>query len=218
MPREIIHVSVGQCGNQIGHVFWNRMLKEHNLGQDGYFKFHDKLQYDDFFKLDKIDVYFRESGMPDKYVPRSILVDLEPGVIEKIQHSPIGTLFHPDHICTRASGAGNNWAKGHYTLGSEVIDEVMDIIRTNVEACDQLQGFQISHSIGGGTGSGFGTLILEKLKDTYHDRITSTWSIYPTQKVSDVVVEPYNALLTIAHLITDSDLTMVTDNEALFKN
>ncbi|MCP4143504.1 MAG: hypothetical protein GY755_25000 [Chloroflexi bacterium] len=70
---------------------------------------------------------------------------------------------------------------------------------------------------GGGTGSGFGTLILEKLKDTYPDRLTSPWSIYPTQKVSDVVVEPYNAILTIAHLIKDSDITMVTDNEALFR-
>eukprot|EP01083_Nonionella_stella_P032287 88367_1 len=216
MPREIIHVSVGQCGNQIGHVFWNRMLEEHNIRQDGYFDMHENLEYEDFFKLDKIEVYFQESEIQDKYVPRSVMFDLEPGVVEKVLNSPIGPLFHPDFILTQASGAGNNWAKGHYTLGAEVIDEAMDIIRKNSEGCDLLQGFQVSHSIGGGTGSGFGTLVMEKLKDYYPDRITETWSIYPTPKVSDVVVEPYNAILTISQLMTDSDATFVTDNEALF--
>ena len=217
MPREIIHLSVGQCGNQIGHVFWNRILLEHNIKQDGFFNMHENLQYEDFFKLDKIEVYFQESSQfTDKYVPRTVMIDLEPGVIDKVLNSNIGNLFHPDFILTRASGAGNNWAKGHYTMGNEVIDETMDIIRKNVEGCDQLQGFQLSHSIGGGTGSGFGTLVLEKLKDEYPDRINVTWSIYPTQKVSDVVVEPYNAILAISHILTDSDASFVIDNEALF--
>lgn len=147
MPREIVNISVGQCGNQIGHVFWKRILSEHNIKNDGYFDMSDDLQYEDLFKLDKIEVYFDEAS-EDKYVPRSVLIDLEPGVIEKVLNSEIGALFKPDHILTRASGAGNNWAKGHYTIGGEVIDETMDIIRLNVECCDQLQGFQLSHSIG----------------------------------------------------------------------
>lgn len=192
------------------------MLKEHNIRNDGFFDFRDSLKYEDFFKLDKIEVYFSETGQQDKYVPRAVLVDLEPGVVDKVLNSPIGSLFHPDFTLTRASGAGNNWGKGHYTLGGEIIDETMDMIRKNVEHCDQLQGFQLSHSIGGGTGSGFGTLVLERLKDYYPDRINVTWSIYPTHKVSDVVVEPYNAILSIAHLLTDTDNTFVTDNEALF--
>mmetsp|Transcript_15234 Transcript_15234/g.23122 ORF Transcript_15234/g.23122 Transcript_15234/m.23122 type:complete len:561 (+) Transcript_15234:107-1789(+) len=216
MPREILHISVGQCGNQIGEVFWHRMLEEHNLTNEGLFNFGANLKYEDYFKLDKIDVYFNECEQRDKFVPRSVLIDLEPGVIDKIRHSNIGPLFHPDFIITQASGAGNNWAKGHYTYGAEIIDDTMDVIRRNVEMCDQLQGFQLSHSVGGGTGSGFGTLVLEKLKDDYYDRINVTWSIYPTLKVSDVVVEPYNAILSLAHILNDSDCTFVADNEALF--
>ncbi|KAL1445212.1 hypothetical protein MTO96_045146 [Rhipicephalus appendiculatus] len=50
------------------------------------------------------------------------------------------------------SGAGNNWAKGHYTEGAELVDSVLDIVRKEAEACDCLQGFQLTHSLGGGTG------------------------------------------------------------------
>eukprot|EP01084_Bolivina_argentea_P270632 460223_1 len=214
MPREIIHVSVGQCGNQIGHVFWNRMLKEHNLGQDGYFKFHDKLQYDDFFKLDKIDVYFRESGMPDKYVPRSILVDLEPGVLDALKSRDIGGLFKPDNFIFGVSGGANNWAKTHYQEGPEMIDEIVDVIRRSMESCDCPQGLQLTQSLGGGTGSGLGSLILLKIRENYPDRIVSTFSVFPSDKVSDVVVEPYNATLTMPMLLQDADQVNVIDNEA----
>merc|ERR1711971_799935 len=107
--------------------------------------------------------------------------------------SPMGALFKPDNMCFGASGAGNNWAKGHYTEGAELIDEAVDIIRRETEGCDCPQGFQLTQSIGGGTGSGMGTLLLLKIRDNYPDRITSTFSVYPSPKVSDVVVEPYNA-------------------------
>lgn len=51
MPREIIQISIGQCGNQMGHIFWKRMLREHNLRNDGYFNLHDNLTFQDLFKL-----------------------------------------------------------------------------------------------------------------------------------------------------------------------
>merc|ERR1712113_772514 len=79
------------------------------------------------------------------------------------------------------------------------------------------QGFQLTQSIGGGCGSGLGTLILLKLRDEYPDRILSTFSVYPSPKVSDAVVEPYNATLSIHQLLENSDETFVIDNAALFK-
>lgn len=57
-------------------------------------------------------------------------------------------------LCLGQSGAGNNWAKGHYTEGAELVDAVMDVVRKETEGCDCLQGFQLCHSLGGGTGSG----------------------------------------------------------------
>merc|ERR1712165_513271 len=114
-----------------------------------------------------------------------------------------------------ASGAGNNWAKGHYTEGAELIEEALDVIRKEVENCDCPQGFQICHSLGGGTGSGMGTLVLLKLRDAYPDKITCSYSIYPSPKVSDTVVEPYNAVLSTHQLLENSDETFIIDNEAL---
>merc|ERR1712037_1033475 len=94
------------------------------------------------------------------------------------------------------TGAGNNWAKGHYTEGAELIDSVLDVVRKEAESCDCLQGFQLTHSLGGGTGAGMGTLLISKAREEYPDRIMETFSIIPSPKVSDTVVEPYNAVLS----------------------
>jgi tubulin beta len=61
-----------------------------------------------------------------------------------------------------------------------------------------------------------GTLMLLKMRDAYPDRIACTFSVYPSPKVSDVVVEPYNATLSIHQLLENSDETFVIDNEALY--
>merc|ERR1712173_164051 len=100
--------------------------------------------------------------------------------------------------------------------GAELIEEALDVIRKEVENCDCPQGFQICHSLGGGTGSGMGTLLLLKLRDAYPDRILATFSVYPSPKVSDTVVEPYNAVLSSHQLLENSDETFVIDNEALY--
>ena len=81
------------------------------------------------------------------------------------------------------------------------MDNVLDVVRREMESCDFPQGMQVTHSLGGGTGSGMGTLLLLKLRDAYPSRITATYSVYPSKKVSDVVVEPYNAMLSINQLV-----------------
>ena len=113
-------------------------------------------------------------------------------------------------------GAGNNWAKGHYTEGAELIDSVLDVVRKEAESCDCLQGFQVSHSLGGGTGSGMGTLLISKIREEYPDRMMMTFSVVPSPKVSDTVVEPYNATLSVHQLVENADECMILDNEALY--
>jgi len=222
MPREIIHVQVGQCGNQVGCAFWSAIVAEHCLDKDGKF---DATSINDEDgdgipdELENIDVYFRgttKEKVEAKWVPRAVLVDLEPGTMDVIKASAIGPLFKSDNMCFGNNGAGNNWAKGHYTEGAELVEEVLDRIRMEIEQCDAPQGFQLFHSLGGGTGSGMGTLLLLKIRDGYPDRITSTYSVYPSPKVSDTVVEPYNAVLSSHQLLENSDETFVVDNEALY--
>ncbi|OAF67116.1 beta-tubulin [Intoshia linei] len=207
--REIISVQAGQCGNQMGAKFWEIICDEHGINQNGAYEGESYLQGE------RLEVYFTE-GLLGKYVPRAILVDLEPGTIDSIRSVPFGRLFRPDNFVFGQSGAGNNWAKGHYTEGAEIVDSVLDIIRKEADACDLLQGFQLMHSLGGGTGSGMGTLLLSKITDEYPDKIISTFSVIPSPKVSDTVVEPYNATLSIHQLIENTQLTFCIDNEALY--
>jgi len=207
--REICHLQFGQCGNQIGAAFWQTISGEHGLSVSGVYEGTSDLQ------LERMNVYFNEAS-GGKYVPRAILVDLEPGTMDAVRSGPFGTLFRPDNFVFGQSGAGNNWAKGHYTEGAELVDSVLDVVRREAEACDSLQGFQITHSLGGGTGAGMGTLLISKVREEYPDRMMCTFSVLPSPKVSDTVVEPYNATLSIHQLVENSDETFCIDNEALY--
>merc|ERR1712123_60109 len=207
--REIIHVQTGQCGNQIGNKFWEVISAEHGIDPSG------KYVGDDDNQLAGINVYYSEAN-GGRYVPRSVCVDLEPGVIDTIRNGPYGDIYRPDNFVFGESGAGNSWAKGHYTEGAELVDAVMDVVRKEAETTDCLQGFQLTHSLGGGTGSGMGTLLLSKITEEYPDRIGCTYSVLPSPKVSDTVVEPYNATLSLNQLIDNSDETFCIDNEALY--
>lgn len=207
--REIVHVQAGQCGNQIGSKFWETISLEHGLDSQGIYKGNTDLQ------KDRINVYYNEAT-GGKYVPRAVLVDLEPGTLDAIKAGPQGALFRPDNFIAGQSGAGNNWAKGHYTEGAELVDNVLDVVRKEAEACDCLQGFQIAHSLGGGTGSGMGTLLISKIREEFPDRMMCTFSVVPSPKVSDTVVEPYNATLSTHQLVENADEVMCIDNEALY--
>ncbi|CAF4970838.1 unnamed protein product [Rotaria sp. Silwood1] len=207
--REIVHMQAGQCGNQIGSKFWEVISDEHGIDPTGTYHGDSDLQ------LERINVYYNEAA-GGKYVPRAILVDLEPGTMDSVRSGSFGQLFRPDNFVFGQSGAGNNWAKGHYTEGAELVDSVLDIVRKEAESCDCLQGFQLTHSLGGGTGSGMGTLLISKIREEYPDRIMMTFSVVPSPKVSDTVVEPYNATLSIHQLVENTDETYCIDNEALY--
>ncbi|KAL1949689.1 hypothetical protein VTO73DRAFT_8570 [Trametes versicolor] len=193
MPREIVNI---QAGNQVGESFYKMLLAEHGLDDEGHYQGNDPLQ------IARVGVYFTEvqSSGANKYVPRSVQVDLENGVCDRIRSGPLGNLFRPDTYLTGNTGAGNNWAKGFYTEGAELMDNILEIVRRQTEATDALQGFQVLHSLGGGTGAGLGSLMLSKFREV----------------VSETVVEPYNALLSIHQLVENSDMTLCIDNEALY--
>jgi tubulin beta len=103
--------------------------------------------------------------------------------MDSVRSGPFGQIFRPDNFVFGQSGAGNNWAKGHYTEGAELVDSVLDVVRKEAESCDCLQGFQLTHSLGGGTGSGMGTLLISKIREEYPDRIMNTYSVVPSPKV-----------------------------------
>ncbi|XP_077486242.1 tubulin beta-1 chain-like [Amblyomma americanum] len=207
--REIVHIQTGQCGNQIGAKFWEVIRDEHGIDPNGAYCGDSDLQ------LERINVYYNEAS-GGKYVPRAILADLEPRTMDTVRSGPFGELFRPDNFVFGQGGAGDNWAKGHYTEGAELVDSVLDVVRKEAESCDCLQGFQLTHSLGGGTGSGMGTLLISKIREEYPDCIMNTYSVFPSPKVSDIVVEPYNATLSVHQLVQNTDETNCIDNKALY--
>ncbi|XP_033760821.1 tubulin beta-1 chain-like [Pecten maximus] len=207
--REIVHIQTGQCGNQISSKFWEQICGEHGVDPTGVYRGASDLQ------LDRVNVFFNEAAS-GRYTPRSVLVDLEPGTMDAIRSGSHGQMFLPDNFVFGQNGSGNNWAKGFYTEGAELVEQVMDVVRREAEGCDRLQGFQLTHSLGGGTGSGMGTLIASKVRDEYSDRVMCTYSILPSRKVSEVITEAYNAILSANQLLGNTDETFCIDNEALF--
>eukprot|EP00752_Nemacystus_decipiens_P005125 g4650.t1 len=193
----------------IGSKFWEVISDEHGIDPTGAYHGDSDLQ------LERINCYFNEAT-GGRYVPRAILMDLEPGTMDSVRAGPFGQLFRPDNFVFGQTGAGNNWAKGHYTEGAELIDSVLDVVRKEAESCDALQGFQMTHSMGGGTGAGMGTLLISKIREEYPDRVMSTYSVIPSPKVSDTVVEPYNATLSVHQLVENADQCFMLDNEALY--
>ena len=90
--------------------FWEIISDEHGIDPTGSYAGTSDLQ------LERINVYYNEAS-GGKYVPRAVLVDLEPGTMDSVRSGPFGQIFRPDNFVFGQSGAGNNWAKGHYTEG-----------------------------------------------------------------------------------------------------
>ncbi|KAG2219092.1 hypothetical protein INT45_005823 [Circinella minor] len=207
--REIISVHIGQAGVQIGNACWELYCLEHGISPDG------RLPGDQPIQDRSFETFFSETGN-GKYVPRTIFVDLEPTVIDEVRTGTYRELFHPEYLITGKEDAANNYARGHYTVGREMIDNVMDRIRRLADNCTGLQGFLLFHSFGGGTGSGFGSLLMDRLSTDYGKKTKLEFSVYPAPKVSTAVVEPYNSVLTTHATLEQSDVTFMVDNEAIY--
>nr|CAH8849603.1 unnamed protein product [Trichobilharzia regenti] len=120
-------------------------------------------------------------------------------------------------MITGKEDAANNYARGHYTVGKELVDEVLDRIRKLSERCTGLQGFLIFHSFGGGTGSGFTSLLMERLSVDFAKKAKLEFAVYPAPHISTAVVEPYNSILTTHTTLEHSDCAFMVDNEAIYE-
>jgi len=207
--RGCISIHVGQAGVQIGNSCWELYCLEHDISPDGT-KSNTSNDQDESFHT-----FFQETGA-GKHVPRAVFVDLESTVVDEIRTGPYRQLFHPEQMVTGKEDAANNYARGHYTVGKEQLDHVVERIRKLSDQCTGLQGFLIFHSFGGGTGSGFTSLLMERLSVDYGKKCKLEFSIYPAPQISTAVVEPYNSILTTHTTLEHSDVAFMVDNEAIY--
>ncbi|CAN7938429.1 unnamed protein product, partial [Ixodes hexagonus] len=211
LQRECISVHIGQAGVQIGNACWELYCLEHGIQPDGKIP-SDKVSggVDDSF-----NTFFSETGA-GKHVPRAVFVDLEPTVVDEVRTGSYRRLYHPEQLISGKEDAANNYARGHYTIGKEIVDLVLDRIRKLADQCTGLQGFLVFHSFGGGTGSGFTSLLMERLSVDYGKKSKLEFSIYPAPQVATAVVEPYNSILTTHTTLEHSDCAFMVDNEAIY--
>merc|ERR1711904_335356 len=166
-------------------------------------------------RLDAFNTFFSETGA-GKHVPRCVFVDLEPTVIDEVRTGTYRQLFPPEQLISGKEDAANNFARGHYTIGKEIVDLCLDRIRKLADNCTGLQGFLVFQAVGGGCGSGLGSLLLERLSVDYGKKSKLGFTVYPSPQVSTAVVEPYNSILSTHSLLEHTDVAVMLDNEAIY--
>jgi tubulin alpha len=210
--REIISIHIGQAGVQTGNACWELYCLEHGISPDGTIP---SASSSSGKESDAFNTFFSETSS-GKHVPRCIMVDLEPTVVDEVRNGTYRQLFHPEQLLSAKEDAANNYARGHYTIGKEMIDLTLDRIRRLTDQCTGLQGFLVFHSVGGGTGSGFGSLLLERLSVDFGKKSKLDFCVYPSPQVSTAVVEPYNSVLSTHSLLEHTDVAFMLDNEAIY--
>ncbi|GBG74225.1 hypothetical protein CBR_g17937 [Chara braunii] len=234
----VVTVQLGQCGNQIGSQVFQALARD-GMGRGGEgrarigggggggFKgsYGEGEIWETFFRECEIDDRRseRSSGHASggEAIARAVLVDMEPKVVRSVMSSvrsyegcPSGWAYGDNNFFSRDSGSGNNWARGYYVHGPRCRDPIMEVIRREVEACDNFGGFLLLQSAAGGTGSGVGAYIAGALKEEYPSSCLLSHCVWPYES-GEVIVQSYNVPLTISHLYNEADGIIVCPNDAL---
>merc|ERR1712223_27130 len=136
--------------------------------------------------------------------------------VDDVRTGKRSQMFHPEFLLNGKEDAANNFARGHYTVGKEILDQVNDRLRKLVDNSQNVQGFIVNHAVGGGTGSGLGALILERIAVDYRKKSKIGFEVYPAPNLSTCIVEPYNAMLSTHWLLDHTEVSLVLDNEAIY--
>ncbi|KAK6332840.1 hypothetical protein TWF696_002862 [Orbilia brochopaga] len=194
MTPESCHIHIGQAGVRLGHSTWELYSLEQNIGSDGR---NNDANPDDPWDLPPSTTLFyeRETG---KYVPRSIFIDPDPSSIDEIRNGTFKSLFPPEQLLSGNESTSGNFAHGYHGVDKQLINTARDQLRRLAENCSNLQGLFVSHSLGGGTGSGLGALFAEKIAEDFPKKSKFQLAIYPSLQDQDPAntFEPYNAVLS----------------------
>ena len=211
----VVTVQLGQCGNQIGFEFYDLLSNSATKPSCAPSSSFHSNDYSDL--VSERFFYADETG---KRFARAVMVDMEQKVVgqalhETQRHSSMWG-YHKDQQVTGRKGSGNNWAQGYCHHGPKCISDVLDKVSKEVERCDSVSGFLALMSLAGGTGSGLGAFVTTALKDEYPHATIVNNVIWP-YTTGEVIVQNYNAVLTLSHLYSASDGIVFMENEKMQK-
>lgn len=182
----------GQCGNQIGSRFIDSM---YNIG-------------------DSRERWFYDSNNGD--YARSLLIDAETKVTNSLLHSVKKWKFRKENVIVTSGGSGNNWALGYCFNGPKLEESIMEALRKESERCDNMRSITCFLSSGGGTGSGVGSFIIEKVRDYFPNNYIVCNLVIPFPR-SESPVHSYNTVLSLSKLYETCDAIITFYNDFLFK-
>lgn len=209
----LITLQFGQCGNQLGYELNSVIRDDIESQQTGVSNYLNKL----YCELSVKNWFHIQSD--GSCFTRTVAVDTENKVISDIQKRTRNSdwTYNINSIVTNNSGGcSNNWAVGYNRKGPQLISKIISAVRRECESCDNVKGFLGISSCAGGTGSGVGSYVLERLEDEFpHKNLVSV--LVSPYSSGDVVIQNYNTLLTISKMYDVSDAIIVFQNDYIHK-
>ncbi|KAK2963634.1 putative Tubulin alpha chain [Blattamonas nauphoetae] len=209
---ECISLHVGQGGIRVADPMWRLFCREHEMTLNGSHTPHQTIPTLESEAMQKV---FEETNL-GKYRPRAVLVDVEPTATDAIRSGQCRDLFVSDQIVSGTGSTNNTFFGSFGGVNHSVLEESLDVIRQMAERCSNLEGFMLFHAIGGGTGSGLGTRLLEELLDRFEKSQNLTFCVLPSPQPQSPSFEAYNTLLALNSLLNVSHVTTIYENAAMF--
>ncbi|CAD8209933.1 unnamed protein product [Paramecium pentaurelia] len=192
-----IHLHIGGAGVMIGDILW---------------KLYQKEQIDT-----NINNYIYDENDSNNY-PLTLFIDLDDRMVNEVKKNKQIVYKSTSFVTGKEDGA-NNFFRAHYTIGKEIIDKSLNNVRKQVESIDRIDQFIITSALSGGTGSGFSSLLLERLSVDYGVKVEkNAFLIYPSQEMSNNTMDVYNAVLANRMTSEYCNTVVMLDNQSMYKS
>ena len=212
----VLTLQLGQCGNQIGGELFSLLVEDATRLKPQFIsKTVDKRLCTEY-EEEAMERFFN-IAKDGKLEARAVMIDMEAKVISQTlsDAKKSGKWSYPkgQQFCQKR-GSGNNWANGFCKHGPKSVESVLEMVQRELEKCDRFGGFLNFMSLAGGTGSGVGTYVTDCLRDAYPHSFILNQVVWP-YGTGEVIVQNYNAVLTLAHLYKSSDAVIILENDKL---
>ena len=208
--NQFVNIFLGSAGLGIGKALYDQYCNEHFIAMDG--TPADDSSIASMSLANRRSAMFRECN-DGRYAANAVIVDSEIGDINTLRQSQYRDIF-PERQTQYLKETACSFGRGYHTTGKETIDETLGSIRKLTESFDNFKGFSVVTSLESGLGSGFGSLLLERLSVDYGKKLKFCSALLP-HLGTNVIVGYYNAVLSIHSQIEHTDFTTFYDNTAI---
>ena len=205
--KEIIWIHIGEAGIRIGQQFWELAMREHGIGKDG------RIMEEEKRGNPQVLFYEDENNV---FIPRALFWDHDSMAIEELMKTNIGQLLKPDQLVFGKESACY-FSKVHFSYNNEFLDRWQSLIARLIEEWTNLDWILFFYSLSGGTGTGFGSRLLQIFSTSFGKIHKVAISILPSEDNSSLIIEPYNFVLGFHDLIEHLDFNIWFDNQSLYK-